>query len=200
MSTDPRADQDAPPEASSAALGERFRSAVNRMATPVTVVTSDGTAGRVGVTVSAMSLVSLEPPILLVCIDQRSPANEIVRGNDSFRVNVLGLRHDHVSDTFAGRPWPGKDRWDFTCGDWDLGASGGPRLVDAVASIECEVHSVVSAGSHNIYLGSAVSADETDREPLIYLKRSYCRAVAEPPTTFPGQPDAQPTYAQTRNS
>lgn len=189
-----------PAEDVSAELATQFRAAVSGVATPVTVVTSDGAAGRVGLTVSAMSLVSMNPPMVLVCIDQKSPANPIIQGNAAFRVNVLGVTHDHVSDTFAGRPWPGKAPWDFTCGDWDLQADGGPRLVDAVASIDCSLHSVATAGTHNIYLGRAVEAQQTDREPLIYLKRSYCRPVEEPATKFPGQPDAQPTYSKTRNS
>src|SRR5690606_35569886 len=98
------------------------------------------------------------------------------------------------------RPWPGKEKWDFTCGDWDTDAQAGPELTDAVASIGCQVRSVVTAGTHNIYLGEASVAGHTDREPLLYLRRSYCRAVEEPATTFPDQPDAQPTYAKTRNS
>lgn len=179
---------------------QQFRAAISRMATPVTVVTSDGTSGRIGLTVSAMSLVSFDPPIVLVCIGRQSPANQLIQDNGTFRVNVLGRGHDHVSDTFAGRPWPGKEKWDFTCGDWELNAEYGPRLVDAVASVACRVHSVLSVGSHCVYLGEVAAARETDSEPLVYLRGAYCLPVPEPLSTFPEYPDAEPAHTRTRTS
>jgi hypothetical protein len=57
-----------------------------------------------------------------------------IAGNREFAVNFLATRHDHVSDTFAGRPWPGKDRWDFGCGDWDVPGAAGPGGQPALAA------------------------------------------------------------------
>jgi flavin reductase len=200
MDTDEKSPEGIPRSEEPEKLTDHFKAAITGIATPVSVVTSDGAAGRVGLTVSAVSVVSVDPPLILACVDQRSPANEIIQGNEAFRVNLLGLRHDHVADTFAGRPWPGKERWDFTCGDWDLEAENGPGLVDAVASIGCQLDSVVPAGTHNIYLGVATDSLRTERQPLLYYRRTYCRAVEEPPTVFPDQPDAKPTYVRTRSA
>lgn len=164
------------------AVAERFHEAMGRMATPVNVVTSDGPAGRVGLTVSSFCLAAFDPPTMLICVNQRSPGNDIIRGNGVFRVNVLGEAHEQVSDTFAGRPLPGQEPWDFGCGRWDLEAEGGPRLEDAVVSAVCRVETVIAAGSHKVYLGRVLEAESTQASPLIYLPRNYYRLVGAAPS------------------
>ena len=71
--------------------------------TGVSVVTTDGTSGRLGLTVSSMTSVSADPPTLLVCINRRSPLVEAIRANGVFAVNVVGAHQAAVADTFAGR-------------------------------------------------------------------------------------------------
>src|SRR5436305_1069653 len=119
---------------------ESFVRAMGGAATGVTVVATDGPGGRAAQTVSAMCSVSADPALVLVCLHGRSPVNDAIDTNRAFCVNVLATQHDHVADTFAGRPWPGKERWDFTCGHWDVAPSGAPRVHDAVASFDCEIH------------------------------------------------------------
>ena len=126
-------------------LATAFVEALGRIATGVTVVGSvhSDTSGRPGSgaeaatgwvaqTVSAMCSVSVEPPLILVCVNRRSPINAVIERSGVFCVSALATQHDHVADTFAGRPWPGKDRWDFTCGHWEAAPSGAPRLTDAM--------------------------------------------------------------------
>jgi flavin reductase len=181
-------------------VAERFARAMNQSATAVTVVTSEGPGGRVGQTVSAMSTVSTDPPMLLVCISDRSPAGQVIRQNGTFRVNVLGIQHDHVSDTFAGRPWHGKGPWDFTCGDWILKPGVDPRLADAVSSFRCTLAQHVPAGTHGIYIGTATEVHSAEGvEPLVYLKRIYRRLLELQPSVFPAYPEARPPYERTRN-
>lgn len=173
-------------------LRRDFLASMSRTVCGVTVV---GTAGRtswVAQTVSAMCSVSAEPPILLVCINRRSPVCQAIEVNEQFAVSVLATGHDHVADTFAGRPWPGKERWDFTCGCWEAAPSGSPRVADALASFDCRLHRLTQAGTHRIYLGRVESVSSHPGEPLVYVDRDYGRPEPIEPSRFAEYPDAHP--------
>ncbi|WP_030419154.1 flavin reductase family protein [Streptomyces sp. SCSIO 75703] len=173
---------------------DRFRAAMGAAATGVTVVATGGPLGRFAQTVSAMCSVSEEPPTLLVCVNRRSPLNEAIRAHGTFAVSVLGRQHDHVADTFAGRPWPGKERWDFTCGEWTHAPSGAPRLADAVASFDCAVDTRLTVGTHHIYVGLIHEVTADGGTPLVYSDRRYARPEAVAPSTFPAFPGAGPAH------
>jgi len=148
--------------------------------------------GWVAQTVSAMCSVSMEPPLILVCVNRRSPINAVIERSGVFCVSALATQHDHVADTFAGRPWPGKDRWDFTCGHWEAAPSGAPRLTDALAAFDCAVHSVVAAGTHLVYLGAVREVVRGTGAPLVYANRGYAAPSPVPPSRFSEFPDAHP--------
>ena len=180
-------------------LGTAFVEALGRIATGVTVVGSvdastdtEDAAGWVAQTVSAMCSVSVEPPLILVCVNRRSPINAMIERSGVFCVSALATQHDHVADTFAGRPWPGKDRWDFTCGHWEAAPSGAPRLTDALAAFDCAVHSVVAAGTHLVYVGAVREVVGGTGAPLVYANRGYAAPSPVPPSRFPDFPDAHP--------
>lgn len=173
-------------------MRDEFVAAMGKVATGVTVVASGGPAGRYAQTVSAMCSVCADPPMLLVCIHARSPVTEAIERNGCFAVSVLATHHDHVADTFAGRPWPGKDRWDFTCGEWDEAPSGSPRVADALASFDCALHQVIAAGTHRVYVGQVGSAAARGGRPLLYTDRAYGRPEPVEPSRFPEFPDAHP--------
>jgi flavin reductase len=181
--------------ATDSGLGPAFVEALGRIATGVTVVGSvDPGAERAWVaqTVSAMCSVSVEPPLILVCINRRSPINAVIERSRLFCVSALATQHDHVADTFAGRPWPGKGRWDFSCGHWEPASSGAPRLTDALAAFDCAVHSVVEAGTHLVYLGAVREVVGGRGAPLVYANRGYAEPSPVPPSHFPDFPDAHP--------
>lgn len=173
---------------------DAFIGAMSAVATGVTVVATGGPAGRFAQTVSAMCSVSADPRLVLVCINERSPINDAIRAHQVFTVNVLGSQHDHVADTFAGRPWPGKDPWDFSCGEWEDAPSGAPRIADAVASFDCTVHNVVSAGTHLVYIGQVCDVVSHGGDPLIYTAQTYAKPLPVPPSVFPDYPGSGPTY------
>jgi flavin reductase len=181
-------------QVASRTVSTEFLPAMSAAATGVTVVATDGPGGRYAQTVSAMCSVSAEPALLLACLHGRSPANAAIAANGVFCVNVLATQHDHVADTFAGRPWAGKDRWDFSCGHWGLAPSGVPRIVDAIASFDCDVEQVIEAGTHVIYIGRVRVVQATPGTPLIYTARSYCRPAPFPPSRFEEFPDARPHH------
>lgn len=187
-------------------LTARFGREIARVPTCVSVITTDGPAGRAGQTVSAVATASYDPPMLVACIQRRSLANDAIAGNGTFTVNFLATRHDHVSDTFAGRPWPGKERWDFSCGDWHLpdaahagtahAATGTsrdqPTLADALLVAACRVTGRFQAGSHYIYLGEVTDVTSGDGEALVYANRRYGRHVETEPSAFADYPRASP--------
>jgi flavin reductase len=72
--------------------------------------------------------------------------------------------------------------------------SGCPRITDAIAAFDCEVHEVISAGTHLIHVGRVRDVRTTDGTPLVHSARTYCRPEPVEPSTFPDFPDARPTY------
>ena len=173
-------------------LRQLFIGAMGAVATGVTVVATGGAGGQFAQTVSAMSSVSADPPLLLVCLNSRSPINAAISANGVLTVNVLGRQHDHVADTFAGRPWPGKEPWDFTCGEWVDAPSGAPWISDAIARFDCAVHDVVRAGSHLVVIGRVVEVGSDPGEPLIYSAQTYAKPVPVAPSVFPEYPGSGP--------
>jgi len=154
--------------------GERFVRAMRGAATGVNIVTTDGPSGRFGLTVSAFSSVSAEPPTVLVCINRRSPLREAIRDNRSFCVNVLAAAQQPLADRFAGRPADGKP-YDFAAAKWRRACSGSPLLEASVASFDCSLASAVDAGSHTIFIGTVNAVGHRDTDPLLYANRSYSR-------------------------
>ncbi|MFE4666997.1 flavin reductase family protein [Streptomyces sp. NPDC056716] len=171
---------------------DAFFKSMGRAATGVTIVTTDGPAGRAGQTVSATASASDEPPMVLVSVHGRSPVNRIIEENGVFSVNVLGVQHDHVADTFAGRPWPGKGKWDFTCGDWECDGVRPPRIRDAVVSLECDVETIHVTGSHLVHIGRVREIHTHEGTPLVYAGHVYNTPEPLRPSIFHDYPDARP--------
>ncbi|MCB2137720.1 MAG: flavin reductase family protein [Rhodobacteraceae bacterium] len=143
-----------------------------RAATQVSVVTTDGPAGRFGVTVSAFSSVSAEPPMVLVCINRRSPAVAAIEANGGFCVNLLGDDQAALADCFAGRPGP-LAPYDFATASWATAESGAPVLDHATANFDCLIDSAYDAGTHRIFVGRVLAALSSTRDPLAFSQRSY---------------------------
>ncbi len=153
-------------------MRDKFLEGMSKAATSVTVVTTDGVAGKAGVTVSAMCSVSADPPALLICVHHLSAAAEIIEKNGVFCVNLLSAEQSGISDTFAGR-MKTADGDKFSCADWALNATGTPRLEGALAAFDCRVADVRRFGSHVIFTGEVSGIAQEDGLPLIYGQRSY---------------------------
>ncbi len=156
-------------------LREAFIGAMGRVVASVTIVTTDGGAGRFGVTVSAMSSVSADPPLILACINRRSPACRAIAENRVFGVNVLSTEQQGVAQTFAGRS-PNGAPFDFGCAEWRVHYSGAPVLKGAVAAFDCRLLTSYDAGSHRIFIGEVIEAFAGPGQPLLYGNRGYARA------------------------
>lgn len=151
-----------------------FVNAMGLAATGVSVVTTDGPAGRLGLTVSAVSSVSADPPLVLICVNRKSPAVAAIDGNGAFAVNLLAAHHQSYAETFSGRPREGRP-FDFANHQWREGETGLPLVEEATAIFECDTHETVDAGTHRIYIGRVVAAHKGKAEPLIYCNRAFRR-------------------------
>ncbi len=165
-----------PGRAGPAVTPEDFTHAMGAAVTGVTVVTTDGPAGRFGLTVSSLASVSAEPPLLLVCIQRRNPAMAAISQNQRFAVNVLGADQSDVARIFAGRPLDGT-AYDFSRHVWRMGHAGLPLLAAAAAHFECDVDSQHDAGTHRIFIGRVVTAARLEAPALVYSRRAYGRMV-----------------------
>lgn len=148
---------------------------INAMSTAVTgvyVVTTDGISGRFGLTVSAVSSVSADPPMVLVCVNRRSPVCAAVRANGAFCVNTLSTEHRFLADIFAGRAFCGEP-YDFSRGVWAKGITDAPRLIGAVSNFECQLEHAHDAGTHTVFVGRVLAAHQGGGSPLLYTHRSY---------------------------
>ena len=149
-----------------------FVEAMANAATAVSIVTTDGAAGRFGMTVSAIASVSAEPPMVLACINRRSPAVDAIEANGVFCVNMLSSGQSALAQCFAGRPETG-DPYDFEIADWQSTATGAPGLIGAAASFDCLLDTSYDAGTHRIVIGRVQSAAACDASPLAYAQRAF---------------------------
>jgi len=163
---------------------------MSHAACTVNVVTTDGSAGRQGVTVSAMVSVSADTPqpTLLVCIHHLSPVAAALLENGVFCVNVLREDQAHISDSFAGRSGA-HGAAKFECARWTSQLTGAPRVVDALVAFDCRVTAWEHVGSHVVVFGSVQDIFVAGSgAPLIYANRAYGipqrfhRAPATPPS------------------
>jgi flavin reductase len=156
-------------------MKDAFLQGMSRAANSVCVVTTDGDAGRAGVTISAMTSVSVDTPkpTLLVCIHTLSPACDAILKNGVFCANLLGSDQAHVSNSFAGRTGAkGIDK--FACADWATRKTGAPLLQDALAQFDCTVVHETIFGSHRMFVGEVEYAvSQGFGDPLLYFQRDY---------------------------
>jgi flavin reductase (DIM6/NTAB) family NADH-FMN oxidoreductase RutF len=150
----------------------RFRHVIGQFATGVTVVTSVGAGGEpVGTTANAVTSLSLDPPLVLVCFDRESLTLDAVRSHGAFAVNVLAARQRHLSVNFARRglaaAWHGVVH--------RAGRTGSPRLDGVLATLECTVEHCLPGGDHEIVIGRVrdVETSGDDAAPLLYWRGGY---------------------------
>ena len=153
---------------------ENFRDVLRHFPSGVTVVTIKSPTSEAvhGLTVSAFASVSPDPPLILVSIDHRATAYELLEtAGATFAVNILAHDQMELSNRFA---WL-KDEDRFETGDWETAATGAPVLRDALAWLDCTVYSRFSVGSHTIYIGEvqASAVPRADVKPLVYWNSGY---------------------------
>lgn len=153
----------------------RFFEGMSYAAAGVNVITTDGPAGRAGVTVSAMSSVSADTPkpTLLICINEKSASAATILENGVFCVNILRDHQAFISDTFAGR-YKDQVQDKFDCTDWKSGNLGVPRVADGLAAFDCRIVETKKVGTHHVCFGEVEEVHLGVRgSALIYANRAY---------------------------
>lgn len=160
------------PEYRSGSDARTLRDAMGCFATGVTIITAHDADGKpIGLTANSFTSVSLDPPLLLVCIANNAGSAETLRVADSFAVNVLQIGQQPVSNLFAGK---GEDRFAGT--RWEVGEYGAPILPSSLGIFECKRHTLHEAGDHFLLVGQVEKASfEPRRDPLLYFRGKYRR-------------------------
>jgi flavin reductase (DIM6/NTAB) family NADH-FMN oxidoreductase RutF len=145
-----------------------FRDVIGHFTTGVTIVTARHDGVDYGVTVSAVSSLSLEPPMLLVCLNRVSRTQGAVDRQGAFAVNILGAGQADLARRFATNS---DDKFDgLRTGYGDLGH---PLLEDALAHVECRVVERAVGGTHTVFLAEVVRAERFEGEPLVYYRGQF---------------------------
>ncbi|MCA1623684.1 MAG: flavin reductase family protein [Acidobacteria bacterium] len=148
---------------------DEFRAALAHFASGVTVVTTRDDEGYLhGITVSAFCSLSLNPPLILICIDKRTGSHYAFTESKFFVVNILHEKQQHYADRFASN-LPNKfERIEFL-----TNAKGIPILKDALVNLECELINSYNNGDHTIFVGQIERTVINDGKPLIYFSGNY---------------------------
>ena len=148
-----------------------FKDALSQFGSGVTVVTTrDGQGRSLGLTVTAFASVSLEPPLVLICVDHRSETHVGFRNPGLFGVSILAEGQEDLSRRFAAG---GAAK--FKGLELDKGATGVPLIPGALAHLECRVSATHVAGDHTIYVGEVLAVRVRPGRPLLYHDRDYRR-------------------------
>ncbi|OBZ94504.1 FMN reductase [Pararhizobium polonicum] len=165
-----RANADAPPSPHGDLKGA-FRNGMARLGSAVTIVTTDGPAGRAGFTATAVCSVTDSPPTLLVCLNRDASAHPAVMANKVVCVNVVSGDDEKLCGLFGGKT-PAEKR--FSAASWSSLETGAPVLNGALVSFDCRISSICDGGTHDILLCDVLRISESkDKRALIYFDRAY---------------------------
>ena len=171
-----------------------FRQVMGRFATGVTVVTAKSPKGVAGLTVNTFCSVSLNPPLILVCIDLNSQTLPYIRESGAYAVNMLTIEQEHLSRCFAT---PSLERYERFCGaEYTEAVTGSPIIVGVLAFVDARVVAEYPGGDHVIFLGEVVAmgtegqvafANEQDVQHapiLLAQSRGEAITVDKPPLAY----------------
>ncbi len=148
---------------------DAFRAALRRFATGVAVVTTTLDERIHGFTVNAFASVSAEPPTVLICVNRTARAHALIAASQRFCVNILAAEQQALAEQFADR----EPQMRFDGVVYGFGPSGSPVLAGTLAHVDCTLGAELTSGTHTIFLGSVIEAEERDGAPLGYYDRRY---------------------------
>jgi flavin reductase (DIM6/NTAB) family NADH-FMN oxidoreductase RutF len=165
----------APSRELSAVSAEQFKQGMRCLAAGVTIVTTVHYGVRSGLTATAVTSLSADPPQVLVCVNRTAGAHDLIHRGSLLCVNVLCHGHKSLAARFAGQNGVfGEGRFD--AGRWMTLRTGAPVLADALASFDCVVTERVQASTHTIFIGRVVDVrTRPNARPLVYASGTYAR-------------------------
>lgn len=150
-----------------------FKAGMRKLASGVALITSANDGHQAGLVATAVNSVSMDPPTLLICVNQSASAHDIIDRSGIVSVNLLSTADLELCDVF-GRSTRRDER--FKLGKWNTTEFGAPRLLTALAVFDCEVVHKITHGTHTIFLGEVHDvhiADADEVEPLLYMDRAF---------------------------
>lgn len=153
-----------------AVTDEVFRDMIGRFASGVTVITTTADDGDHGTTASAVSSLSMDPPMLLICLNKTSDTKTAILKSGVFGVNILAEHQDQIAYKFARK---GQDKFEGV--EVLRGRTGIPLIENALAHLECEVNETVTGGTHTVFLARVKEASGTEGTPLTYFRGRFGR-------------------------
>lgn len=156
-----------------------FKDAMRRLAATVTIVTAAQDAEAFGMTMTAVTSLSMDPPSLVICVNRNASLHPVLAGkrDAQFCINLLHHGHEDAANAFAGAAEREKR---FTTGDWKFDDQGTPYLTDAQSNLFCTVNAALTYASHSIFVGTVnLVRLEGQISPLLYSDGRYAQLIPE---------------------
>ncbi len=156
---------------------DQFKQGMRKLGGAVNIVTSSHDGIRAGLTATAVTSLSADPPRLLACVNRQGATYDIISRGRTLAVNVLGVQHKDLAMRFAGMDGETETER-FDDGHWSSNGDGAPILSNALVSFDCEVDSIMDVGSHGIVIGnirSVIIPDGANYSPLCYADGAWAR-------------------------
>ncbi len=153
------------------ALDNDFKAALASWVSGVSVVTATVAGKHYGLTVSSFSSLSLDPPLVLVCLQKSNRLPSMIEESQAFAVSILERSQEAASNYFASRGREPSE--DFTTIPGGFSGTGQAVVDGALAVLSCRLHTMVPEGDHCIAVGEVVEAECREGEPLLYYRRAY---------------------------
>lgn len=151
-----------------------FREAMARLGAAVSIISTDGPAGRAGLTASAVCSVTDDPATLLVCINRNSTQIGAIKANGVLCVNVLTAEQKEISNVFAGLTGAATAEQRFRAGRWSRLETGAPVLDGSAVSLDCAIEEVLEKGTHSVFFAQIRGIRLGEHGPgLIWWGREY---------------------------
>ncbi len=149
-----------------------FRQAMSAFATGVTIVTTRAGEANHGLTANAFCSLSLNPPLVLVCVDKRAQSHDLIAASGCFAINILRAEQQPLAERFAQNHLDGKER--FAAAAYHQAVTGAPILEDVLSWIDCKLTTTHEGGDHTIFVGEVVALGHgAEGAPLLYFRSRY---------------------------
>jgi flavin reductase (DIM6/NTAB) family NADH-FMN oxidoreductase RutF len=154
---------------------DELRFAMRQWPTGVTIVSAHQNRIAHGMTVSSFASVSLEPPLVLISLEQKTRTHSLINRSGTFGVTILAADQQEISDRFAGRDSESDNR--YTGLETHTLVTGSPFLTGYLACLDCRVVTQSPHANHTIFIGEvlAIKVNAERNDPLIYFNQAYCR-------------------------
>lgn len=163
---------------------EIFRKVLGQFATGVTIVTTRHGETIHGLTVNAFCSVSLEPPLVLVCVDQKAHGHHLIAQGGNFAVNILNISQEVLSQRFADNTLSAAER--FAGVHFRTEVTGAPILEVSLGWLDCSLVAAHPGGDHTIFVGKVMALDSSsNNSPLLYYQSQYQKSA---PVTLNSKP------------